>query len=69
LPTQVFQVIAKSTKAKGLQRAHFVSNQYTNDTEAQKAQYPGKVGTLVYKYPVSPMALNLVYNSDTDSDS
>jgi len=37
------------------------SNQYTNDTlEAQKAQCPGKVRTLVYKYPVSPMTLNHV---------
>jgi len=58
LPTQVFQVVAKLSKAKGWQRAHFVFKpvQYTNDTlEAQKAQCPGLVRTLLYKYPFSPI--------------
>jgi len=70
LPTQVFQVVAKSSRQRAGKGLILFSNQYTNYTlEAQKAQCPGPVTTLVYKYPVSPMTLNHVYNSDTDSDS
>ena len=52
-------MVAKSSKAKGWQRAHLVFKPVHNDTlEAKKAQCPGPVRTLVYKYPVSPMTLN-----------
>jgi len=42
LPTQVFEVVAKSSqRAKGWQRAYFVLDQITNGTlEAQKAECP-----------------------------
>ena len=66
LPTQVFQVVAKSSKAKGQQRAHFVFKPVhkINDTlEAQKAQCPGPVRTLVYKYPVSPIFTLFFFNN------
>jgi len=70
LPTQVFHVVAKSSKAKAGEGLILFSSQYTNDAlEAHKVQCPGPMRTLVYKYPVSPMALNHMYDSDTDSDS